>query len=89
MLAACLPCRYRPGLPLVLRGVSFKAEARDKVGARGPCVCFVRHEGHAFGTARHDMRLERGMAENAGGGRMGGLDGVRNMPAVYIRGTDT
>ncbi len=27
--------RYRPGLPLVLRGVSFKAEARDKVRHRG------------------------------------------------------
>ncbi|KAG2427456.1 hypothetical protein HXX76_012392 [Chlamydomonas incerta] len=27
--------RYRPGLPLVLRGVSFKAEARDKVGVVG------------------------------------------------------
>ena len=23
--------RYRPGLPLVLRGVSFKAEAKEKV----------------------------------------------------------
>ncbi|PNW84295.1 hypothetical protein CHLRE_04g228650v5 [Chlamydomonas reinhardtii] len=27
--------RYRPGLPLVLRGVSFKAEARDKIGVVG------------------------------------------------------
>ncbi|PNG99437.1 ABC transporter C family member 2, partial [Tetrabaena socialis] len=27
--------RYRPGLPLVLRGVSFVAQARDKVGVVG------------------------------------------------------
>ncbi|KAG2486076.1 hypothetical protein HYH03_015279 [Edaphochlamys debaryana] len=27
--------RYRPGLPLVLRGVSFPAEARDKIGVVG------------------------------------------------------
>ena len=28
--------RYRPGLPLVLRGVSFKAAAKEKV--RGPSL---------------------------------------------------
>ena len=34
--------RYRPGLPLVLRGVSFKAEAKEKVSASAS-VSYLLH----------------------------------------------
>ena len=34
--------RYRPGLPLVLRGVSFRAKARDKVRDRPTDGCTWR-----------------------------------------------